>query len=94
MLIGLLSALTGLSLLRINVVKNILAPAANFLAALVFLVVAWHQVRWEVAGLLAVGALGGGWLGARIGRRLSPTLLRVFIVLVSVVAVVKLVWFS
>ncbi len=94
LLIGLMSALTGLSLLRVNVVKNILAPAANFLAALVFLVIAWHQVRWAVAGLLAVGALGGGWLGARIGRRLSPTLLRVFIVLVSAVAVVKLVLFS
>ena len=36
LLIGLLSALTGLSLLRINVVKNVLAPAANFVAALVF----------------------------------------------------------
>ncbi|WOP19962.1 sulfite exporter TauE/SafE family protein [Raineyella sp. LH-20] len=94
LLIGLLSALTGLSLLRINVVKNILAPAANFLAALVFVVVAWHQVRWAVAGLLAIGALGGGWLGARIGRRLPPAVLRAFIVLVSVVAVVKLVWFG
>ncbi|WP_228488798.1 sulfite exporter TauE/SafE family protein [Raineyella fluvialis] len=46
LLIGLLTALTGLSLLRINVVKNILVPAANFLAALVFIVIAWHQVRW------------------------------------------------
>lgn len=93
LLMGLMSALTALPLIRLNAIKNVLAPAANFVAALVFLAVAWDQVLWLVALLLAVGALGGGWVGARIGRRLSPVALRVFIVLVSVVAVVKLVWF-
>ncbi|SDB90414.1 hypothetical protein GA0111570_107110 [Raineyella antarctica] len=94
LLMGLMSALTALPLVRLNAIKNVLAPASNFLAALVFVALAWDQVRWLVALLLAIGALGGGWLGARIGRRLSPAVLRSFIVLVSIVAVVKLVWFS
>lgn len=94
LLMGLMSALTALPLVRLNAIKNVLGPAANFVAAIVFVIVAWGQVRWLVALLLAVGALGGGWIGARIGRRLSPAALRTFIVLVSIVAVVKLVWFS
>lgn len=93
LLMGLMSALTALPLVRLNAIKNVLAPSANFVAAIVFVVVAWEQVVWLVALLLAVGALGGGWLGARIGRWLPPAGLRAFIVLVSVVAVVKLVWF-
>ena len=52
-----------------------------------------------VAALVA-GVLGmtigfiGGYLGARFGRKLSPTVLRVFIVVIGSVALVKILLFD
>ena len=40
--------------------------------------------------LVAAGSTVGGFVGARIGRRLSPKVLRALIVVVGVVAIVKL----
>jgi hypothetical protein len=48
------------------------------------------RVNWVAAGLIAVGSIAGGVLGARIGRRLPPNVLRGVIVVVGVAAMVKL----
>jgi uncharacterized protein len=69
---------------RNNATKNVLAMIVNAVAALVFIAVA--DVDWAVAGLIAVGAVVGGQLGATVGRRLPPAVLRGVIVLVGVVA--------
>jgi uncharacterized protein len=71
---------------RHNALKNVLAALVNAVAAVVFVVVA--DVDWRAVVLLAVGAIAGGVIGASVGRRLSPTLLRVVIVVVGVVALV------
>lgn len=88
----LLLALLGLSLPddlhRINAIKNVLAGLVNLVAAIVFVIAV--DVEWLAAGLIALGAVGGAQLGARYGRRLSPTALRVVIVIVGTVAVVRL----
>jgi uncharacterized membrane protein YfcA len=47
-------------------------------------------VDWTAVGLIAGGSIVGGLLGARIGRRLSPAVLRATIVVVGVAAIVKL----
>jgi uncharacterized membrane protein YfcA len=60
----------------------------NGTAAVVF-VIATH-VDWGAAGLIAAGAIFGGQLGARIGRRLPPWGLRLVIICVGVAALVKL----
>ena len=60
----------------------------NTVAALVFIAVA--DVDWAVAGVLAVGSVIGGQLGATVGRRLPPAVLRGVIVVVGVVALVAL----
>ena len=73
---------------RQNAVKNILAGTVNLVAAIVF--VASSHIDWAAAGLIAVGSVCGGLIGARIGRRLSPTALRAVIVVVGVAAIVKL----
>jgi uncharacterized membrane protein YfcA len=90
----LLLALLGLALpetlQRINALKNILAALTNVIAGVVFVIAASH-VSWAVAGLLAAGAIIGGQVGARIGRRLSPAVLRGIIVAVGIVAILKLV---
>jgi uncharacterized membrane protein YfcA len=89
----LLLALLGIfiedSLHRLNGVKNVLALIANGVAALLF-VFSTHVV-WEVVALIAVGSIIGGQVGAHVGRRLPPPLLRVLIVVVGVVAAVRLI---
>jgi uncharacterized protein len=78
------------SLQRHNATKNVLSLVVNTVAALVFVVVA--EVDWAVAGLIAVGSVIGGQLGATVGRRLSPVVLRSVIVVVGVSALVTLLW--
>jgi uncharacterized membrane protein YfcA len=73
------------SMQRNNATKNVLALLVNAIAALVFVAVA--DVDWAVAGLIALGAVVGGQLGATVGRRLPPVVLRAVIVLVGVVAI-------
>ncbi|HEY7719781.1 MAG TPA: sulfite exporter TauE/SafE family protein [Pedococcus sp.] len=89
-LIGLLSALSTEPLQRLNGYKNVLGTVVNAVAAVTFMVVAWDRVDWPAAGLIAVGALVGGWLGATVGRRLPALALRAFIIVVGVVAIVRM----
>ena len=88
----LLMAILGIgvadSLQRHTATKNVLALIVNAVAAVVFVAVA--DVDWTAAGLIAVGSVVGGQLGAGVGRRLPPTLLRAVIVVVGVTALVAL----
>ena len=74
---------------RLNAVKVVTTGLTNLVAGIVFVIAA--HVAWDVAGLIAAGSIIGGVLGARYGRRLSPTALRALIVVVGVVAIVRLV---
>lgn len=73
----------------LNAIKNVLAAVVNAVSALVFVMVA--AVDWWVVLLIAAGSAAGGVLGALIGRRLSPALLRMVIVAVGVAALVFVV---
>jgi len=88
-----LLALLGITipedLQRLNGLKNVLAALVNGVAAVVFL--AFASVAWQPALLLAAGSAAGGQLGARIGRSLSPAVLRGVIVVVGLAAIVQLV---
>jgi uncharacterized membrane protein YfcA len=77
------------SLQRLNGTKNVLAGLVNGVAAVIFIVVA--EVDWSVVGLIAVGSVIGGQVGATVGRRLPPPALRLVIVTVGLVAVVAFV---
>ncbi|HEY7723258.1 MAG TPA: sulfite exporter TauE/SafE family protein [Pedococcus sp.] len=92
-LIGLLSALSAEPLQRLNGYKNVLGTVVNAVAAITFMAVAWDQIDWPAAGLIAVGALAGGYLGSTFGRRLPPSALRAFIIVIGVVAITRMVWF-
>ena len=74
---------------RLNALKNVLAAIVNGVAAVLFIAVA--DVAWAPALILAVGAAAGGQIGAKVGRRLSPALLRGVIVVVGVAAIVQIV---
>ncbi|MGZ8179515.1 sulfite exporter TauE/SafE family protein [Williamsia sp. SKLECPSW1] len=78
------------SMQRMNATKNLLSLIVNVVAAVSFTVVAYDRISWEAAGLIAVGSLLGGSVGARYGRRLSPTALRAIIVVVGIVGLWRL----
>jgi uncharacterized membrane protein YfcA len=85
----LLMAIMGIGiqdhLQRLNGTKNVLAGLVNGVAALIFMVVA--EVDWLIVALIAVGSTVGGQIGAGVGRRLPPLVLRGVIATVGVVAV-------
>ncbi len=89
-LMALLGVLVDDEMQRLNALKNALTALVNGTAAAVF-VVASTKVAWDAAVLLAIGSVIGGQTGARIGRRINPTLLRVVIVTVGLLVVLKYV---
>ena len=72
---------------RLNALKNVLSALVNGVAAVVFLFSGYMD--WRIAGLLAAGSLIGGQLGATVGRRLPPVVLRTVIVAVGITAIVS-----
>ncbi len=87
-LIALLAIFVPDDLQRLNGLKNVLALAVNGVAALLFVLVA--PVAWDAAALVAIGSVVGGQLGALIGRRLSPLVLRGAIVAVGALVAVHM----
>jgi len=77
------------SMQRNNATKNVLALLVNLVAAIVFVFVA--EMNWTVAGLIALGSVIGGQIGATVGRRLPAWALRTFIVVVGVAALTQFV---
>lgn len=91
LLMGILGMLVPLAIQRMNALKNVLVLAVNVVSASTYVIVAtWgsgaHELNWTAAGLVAAGSLVGGFLGAGIGRRLPPMLLRACIVALGLVA--------
>ncbi len=91
LLMGAMGALLPESMQRMNAAKNLLALLVNIVAALAYTLVAFDRISWAAAGLIAIGSLLGGFLGAHYGRRLSPNALRVAIVVVGLIGLYRLV---
>ncbi len=79
---------TDLDLRVVNGLKTMAILSANLVAGTVFVLVA--DLDWTVVVVLASGSVVGGYVGARVGRRLPPTLFRVLVVVAGVVAAVLL----
>ncbi len=92
-LIGLLSALSTEPLQALNGLKNVLGLVVNAVGSLVFIITAPELIDWGIAALVGTGAVLGGILGARYGRRLPPNALRAIIVVVGIAGLVKFVFF-
>jgi uncharacterized protein len=90
LLVGAMGALLPESVQRMNAARNLMSLLVNIVAALAYTVVAFHRISWPAAGVIAVGSLIGGWLGARYGRRLSPNALRAMIVVVGLIGLYRL----
>src|SRR5215207_6798439 len=94
LLVGLMGILLPSGIQHINAVKNVLSTIVNAVAAVVFMVVAWDRIDWKVVALIGSGSLLGGYLGARIGRRLSPLALRAMILVIGSLALAKILFFD
>ena len=88
MLLAILGLALDDDLQRLNALKVVLAGTVNLVAGIVFVFAA--HVAWGAAALIAAGSTLGGVAGAKVGRRLSPTALRVVIVVVGVIAIIRL----
>ena len=88
MLLGVMGLALPDDLQRVNALKNVLAGLVNLVSGVLFVAVA--DVAWDAAGLIAAGSILGGQVGARYGRRLPPTALRVLIVAVGLTAIAEL----
>ncbi|MGI8664698.1 MAG: sulfite exporter TauE/SafE family protein [Jatrophihabitans sp.] len=91
LLLAAMGALLDSNLQRVNALKNVLALLVNLVAGLLFIVLA--QPNWTYVAIIAVTSAVGGQLGALVGRRLSPVVLRWLIVVVGVAALVKFLLF-
>ncbi len=86
LLIAVLGVGTDDTLHRNNAFKNVLAGIVNGVAAVVFIAVA--HVDWPIAAVIGVGSIVGAQVGVRVGKRLPAPLLRAFIIVVGVTALV------
>jgi uncharacterized membrane protein YfcA len=88
MMMAVLGFGTHLEFRILNALKTLAILASNLVASVIFVFAA--DLDWLVVVLLACGSIVGGYVGARIGRRLNPTVLRSLIVLVGVSAAVAM----
>ena len=88
LLVAFLALGLDVDLRTVNGLKNVAVLSANIAATVVF--VFFAPLDWPVVGLLAVGSVVGGWLGAHLGRRLPPTVFRILVVVFGYVVGIRL----
>jgi uncharacterized membrane protein YfcA len=67
---------------RINGLRSVLALTVNTIAVIIFVIHA--HIAWEAAALMAGSSLVGGYVGARLARRIPTVVLRVVILILGV----------
>ena len=77
-LIAILAICLDDKLQHLNGYKNVATGFVNLLAGILFIIFA--PVNWSIAGLIAVSSILGAQVGAKVGRRLPPQVLRAVIV--------------
>jgi len=76
-----LALLGGTDIHQMNAIKNILSALVNGLAAVYFVVL--RMVDFRGAGLMAAGAILGGFAGAQIARRIQPRVVRWIVIAIG-----------
>jgi uncharacterized protein len=59
---------------RMNAVKTVLAAAINAVSVILF--IAWDLIDWPIAGVMAGASVLGGYVGARVARRVPARAVR------------------
>ena len=86
LLVGILGVFMTGTIQNANAMKNFLVLGVNVIAACSYLLFAFDRIDWGVVGLIAVSSLIGGVIGSKVGRRLSPAVLRGVIFALGLVA--------
>ncbi|MEO7330930.1 MAG: sulfite exporter TauE/SafE family protein [Minicystis sp.] len=74
MMLAILSRVGGAHIHRMNGVKSVLGASINAIAAVAFVIA--KAIDYRAAGVMAVGAVVGGLLGAEGARRVKPQTVR------------------
>lgn len=88
LLVGILGVFMTGTMQNANAMKNFLVLGVNMVAAISYLIFAFDRINWLVVLLIAVSSTIGGLMGAKVGRRLSPRVLRGVIFTLGMVALV------
>jgi uncharacterized membrane protein YfcA len=65
-----------------NATKTLLAGALNCVAVVLFVFAG--KVWWLQTGVMLIGSLAGGYLGAHFARRIDPRYIRTIVIVISV----------
>jgi uncharacterized protein len=88
MFLAVLGLALPVSLAHTSGLRAVLSMIVNGIAAVVFLV--HGGLAWEAVGWLALGSLGGGYVGARLALALPAPALRVVVVVIGIGTAVRL----
>ena len=88
LLLAVMAVALPIDIKEIQGLRNVISLVINVTAALIF-VVHGHLATSDVLALLA-GTLIGGYLGALLIQRLSPSIIRALVIVIGVVTTVKL----
>ncbi|MGO4144344.1 sulfite exporter TauE/SafE family protein [Paenarthrobacter sp. YAF11_1] len=86
LLVGILGVFMAGTMQNANAMKNFLVLGVNMVAAISYLIFAFDRINWLVVLLIAVSSTIGGLVGSRVGRKLSPRILRAVIFTLGIVA--------
>ncbi|GAA4927454.1 sulfite exporter TauE/SafE family protein [Nesterenkonia rhizosphaerae] len=93
LLMGIMGIFLAATMQQANGVKNLLVAFVNLTAAISYVVVDYvlrdpddRVILWGIVLVIAVGSTLGGLIGAWVGRRLSPVVLRSIIIVLGLVA--------
>jgi uncharacterized membrane protein YfcA len=81
LMLSALGFMVGGDIHRINGVKTVLAFTINAMSVVVFVVKG--MVVWKYALTMMVAAIIGGYLGARLARRLPPSYVRICVIVIG-----------
>jgi uncharacterized membrane protein YfcA len=91
-MLAFLTLLGGMEIHQMNAIKNLLAALVNGVASIYFL--ARGMIEPRAALLMTVGAVAGGFAGARVARRIQPRVIRWAVIAIGLGLAVLLGWHS
>lgn len=90
MMLAILTQMGGADIHRMNGVKTVLGAAINAIASVAFVIAG--AIDYRAAAVMAVGAIGGGFVGAGAARRVKPVIVRWGVVGIGLVLTVILAY--
>lgn len=82
LMLGSLSVMGLKDIHRMNGLKTVLGTLINVIAFVFF--AAKGLVVWKIAGVMTVGSVAGGWMAARVAKRVDQRFLQWFVIAVGV----------